>query len=235
MSSQPLIVPLGDAALLVQFPNSMDRAVHARVMQLYVQLQNAPAFIKDVIPAYCSLTIYYDVVALYDEKTSAFENLKQFLQTLLQNSSYATPLEQRKVSIPVCFARPFAPDMESLANEKNLSAADLVQLFTASTYTVYMIGFLPGFAYMGKVDSRLATPRKTNLRQSIAAGSVGIAGEQTGIYPLDSPGGWNIIGRTPVTLFNKTEKNPVLLRPSDTVTFYPITENEFADYPGRLA
>lgn len=235
MSWQPLILPLGDAALLVQFQNSMDPAVHARVMQLFGRLQNAPAFIKDIVPAYCSLTIHYDVVALYDEKTSAFENLKQFLQSVLQNNDCATTLEQRAVHIPVCFANPFAPDLESLAREKNLSVADLIQLFTATTYTVYMIGFLPGFAYMGKVDSRIAAPRKSSPRQNVAAGSVGIAGEQTGIYPLDSPGGWNIIGRTPLSLFNKEEKDPVLLRPGDSVTFYPITENEFANYTGRLA
>lgn len=235
MLSQPIIVPLGDGALVVQFSNSIDDAVHDRVMQLYGQLQNAPAFIKDVVPAYCSLTIHYDVEALYDEKIAAFENLKRFLQTLLQNGDCATPLEQRAIRIPVCFAAAFAPDLESLAREKNLSVVDLVQFFTATAYTVYTIGFLPGFAYMGKVDSRLVTPRKNNPRQNVAAGSVGIAGEQTGIYPLNSPGGWNIIGRTPVTLFNKTEKNPVLLRPGDSVTFYPITENEFADHPGRLA
>ncbi len=235
MSWQPLIVPLGDAALLVQFQNSMDPAVHARVMQLFGQLQNAPAFIKDVVPAYCSLTVHYDVVALYDERTSAFENLKQFLQTLLQNDDCATPLEQRLIRIPVCFASPFAPDLESLAEQKNLSVADFVQIFITTTYTVYMIGFLPGFAYMGKVDSRIAAPRKSSPRQNVEAGSVGIAGEQTGIYPLDSPGGWNIIGRTPLSLFNKAEKNPVRLRPGDSVTFYPITENEFADHPGRLA
>jgi inhibitor of KinA len=235
MSSQPTIVPLGDAALFVQFQNSIDPAVHARVMQLFGRLQNAPAFIKDVVPAYGSLTIHYDVVALYDEKTSAFENLKRFLQTLLQNDDCAIPLEQRAVRIPVCFDSPFAPDLESLASEKNLSVADFVQIFTATNYTVYMIGFLPGFAYMGKVDRRVAVPRKSNPRQNVAAGSVGIAGEQTGIYPLASPGGWNIIGRTPLTLFNKEENDPVLLRPGDSVTFYPITENESADYPGRLA
>jgi inhibitor of KinA len=235
MPSQPTIVPLGDAALVVQFANSIDDAVHAQVMQLFHQLQAAPAFIKDVVPAYGSLTIHYDVVALHDERTSAFENLQRFLQTLLQKSTCATPLEQRAVRIPVCFASPFAPDLEELAGQKNLSVADLVQIFITPAYTVYMIGFLPGFAYMGKVDSRIAAPRKSSPRQNVAAGSVGIAGEQTGIYPLDSPGGWNIIGRTPVPLFNKAEKDPVLLRPGDSVTFYPITENEFADYQGRIA
>lgn len=235
MALQPTIVPLGDAALVVQFENSMDPAVHAKVMELYGQLQNAPAFIYDVVPAYCSLTIHYDVVALHGEETSAFENLKRFLQTLLQNSSYTEPLEQSAVRIPVCFASRFAPDLQALAAQNYISVADLVQIFTATAYTVYMIGFLPGFAYMGKVDSRLAAPRKSSPRQNVAAGSVGIAGEQTGIYPLASPGGWNIIGRTPVLLFHKDGKNPVLLRPGDSVTFYPITENEFADYPGRIA
>lgn len=235
MLSQPSIVPLGDAALVVQFDNSIDAAVHDRVMQLYQQLQKAPSFIRDVVPAYGSLTIHYDVAALYDEKTSAFENLKRFLQMLPQNSGYATPLVQRAVRIPVCFASPFAPDLESLAGQKDLSVDGVIQIFTAAAYNVYTIGFLPGFAYMGKVDSRLSTPRRSSPRKSIAAGSVGIAGEQTGIYPLNSPGGWNIIGRTPLQLFNKDEDEPVLLRPGDCVTFYAITEDEFENYQGRPA
>lgn len=235
MPLAPTILPLGDAALVVQFENSMDPAVHARVLQLFGQLQNAPAFIRDVVPAYCSLTIHYDVAALHEEGASAFENVKRLLQPLLQNSVCATPLVQRTVRIPVCFAGRFAPDLQELAGQKRLAVANVIQTFTATAYTVYMIGFLPGFAYMGRVDSRLATPRRSSPRQNVAAGSVGIAGEQTGIYPLASPGGWNLIGRTPLALFNKDEKDPVLLRPGDSVTFYPITEDEFADYTGRMA
>ena len=235
MQAQPTILPLGDATLVVHFENGINPTVHARVMQLFQQLQKAPAFVKDVVPAYGSLTIHYDGAAFYESGEPPFEKVKAFLQSLLQNDTYATPLDQRNIRIPVCFASHFAPDLPELAAQKNLSVDNVIQLFTATAYNVYMIGFLPGFAYMGKVDSRVATPRKSSPRKSIPAGSVGIAGEQTGIYPVSSPGGWNIIGRTPLSLFNKAEKEPVLLRPGDSVTFYAITEDAFENYPGRPA
>ncbi|HEV7332070.1 MAG TPA: 5-oxoprolinase subunit PxpB [Flavisolibacter sp.] len=235
MQAQPTILPLGDAALVVQFENGIDAAVHHRVMQLFHQLQGAPAFIKDVVPAYGSLTIHYDVAALYESRKPAFEKLVAFLQPLLQNSTYTKPLDQRNIHIPVCFAEQFGPDLQELAAQKELSVDEVIQLYTATAYEVYMIGFLPGFAYMGKVDSRIAMPRKSSPRKTINAGSVGIAGEQTGIYPFPSPGGWNIIGRTPLSLFSKSEQNPVLLQPGDRVTFYAITEDVFENYQGRTA
>jgi inhibitor of KinA len=139
------------------------------------------------------------------------------------------------MKIPVCYAKRFAPDLEELAAGKNLTVANVIHLHTASTYRVYMIGFLPGFPYMGKVDSCIATPRRSSPRTGIPAGSVGIAGQQTGIYPLSSPGGWNIIGRTPLQLFDKNRDHPVLLQPGDNITFYSITEDEFENYQSGTA
>jgi inhibitor of KinA len=134
--------------------------------------------------------------------------------------------------IPVCYAKTFAPDLEDLALQNKISQEEVIRIHTSATYRVYMIGFLPGFAYMGRVDERIVTPRRSQPRTMVPAGSVGIAGEQTGIYPFASPGGWNIIGQTPVALFDVKRKQPVLLQPGDEVTFYSITEHEFTNYQG---
>ena len=137
--------------------------------------------------------------------------------------------QQRKISIPVCYSRAFAPDIEFIASEKNISIEKIIQLHTSKSYTVYMIGFLPGFSYMGEVAEAIAIPRKIQP-VSVAAGSVGIAGKQTGIYPLESPGGWQIIGRTPLKIFDKGKSDPVLLQPGDEIQFYSISEDEFKNY-----
>ena len=117
-----------------------------------------------------------------------------------------------------------------MATQKNIPVEEIIQLHTATIYHVYMIGFLPGFAYMGKVNQKIASPRRSQPRTSVAAGSVGIAGEQTGIYPLTSPGGWNIIGRTPIKIFDAGKEDAALFQPGDEVSFYSITEDEFENY-----
>jgi inhibitor of KinA len=133
----------------------------------------------------------------------------------------------------VCYAERFALDLEELVQQKHLSKQEIIQLHTSITYRVYMIGFLPGFAYMGEVDEKIAMPRRQQPRTAVPEGSVGIAGAQTGIYPFTSPGGWNIIGRTPLKLFDKDKEEPTFFKPGDEVTFYSITEDEFAHYQSR--
>ena len=229
------ISPLGDGVLLVSFGNEIDEGVNGNVLQLFHQLKNRWPFILDLVPAYSSLAVYYDVLSLHTKEKPAFERMKEWLLPLLQQLQTNEGSSGRKVRIPVCYAKAFSPDLEDLAAQKNLSSAEVIQLHTSRSYHVYMIGFLPGFPYMGKVDSRIATPRRSSPRTSVAAGSVGIAGEQTGVYPFDSPGGWNIIGCTPVPLFDPHKKEPVLLQPGDSVTFYPISEDEFENYQSRIA
>jgi inhibitor of KinA len=229
------ISPLGESALVVSFGNAIDDDINQHVLQVFQRLKQTSPFIIDVIPAYSSLSIYYDVLALHEKDKSAFEKMEAIITPLLGNKSNDVPNTGRDVSIPVCYSDEFALDIKDLAAQKSLSAEEVIQLHMAKTYRVYMIGFLPGFPYMGKVDSRIATPRKSSPRTTIPAGSVGIAGEQTGIYPLASPGGWNIIGRTPLPLFDKDRTEPVLLQPGDRVRFYSITEDEFKNYQGRIA
>jgi inhibitor of KinA len=189
----------------------------------------------DVVPAYSSLAIYFDVSDFANSGSTAFEAVSAWVRSLLATAQQTEASPGHTKQIPVCYAGSFAPDLEALAREKKLSIDEVIGLHTAASYRVYMIGFLPGFAYMGRVDERIAMARKENPRQGVAAGSVGIAGIQTGIYPLLSPGGWQIIGRTPLNMFNRNSDQPVLLQPGDTVSFYSITEHEFADYQGRIA
>jgi inhibitor of KinA len=145
-------------------------------------------------------------------------------QPLPQNDSTS-----ELINIPVCYDPEFGPDLENLAREKNITTEDVIRIHTSKPYRVFMLGFLPGFAYMGEVDERISMSRK-NQPVPVAAGSVGIAGKQTGIYPLLSPGGWQIIGRTPVHLFNKEKEQTTLLKAGDRVQFIPVSKNEFTRY-----
>lgn len=229
------ISPLGDSALVVSFGDVIDDGINQKVLQVFQQLKQASPFIIDVVPAYSSLAIYYDIISLQEKGKSAFEKMQEIIAPFLENKSSDALNTGREVSIPVCYSKTYAPDLEELAAQKGLSAEEVIQIHTAKTYRVYMIGFLPGFPYMGKVDERIATPRKSSPRTAVPAGSVGIAGEQTGIYPLASPGGWNIIGRTPLPLFDKDNTEPVMLQPGDKVRFYSITEDEFKNQQSRIA
>lgn len=235
MENEVEIVPLGDGALLVQLGNRINDSLSNRVLQLYVQLRSLGPLVLDVVPAYSSIAVYYNVLALHTAGKTAFEAIKEKIQSLLNSESVTIETTDRLHRIPVCYEPVFALDLAELARAKELTEEEVIQLHKATIYRVYMIGFLPGFPYMGTVDSRIAMPRKSSPRINIAAGSVGIAGAQTGIYPLASPGGWNIVGRTPVRLFDKERNKPVLLQPGDRVQFYSITEDEFNYQQSRLA
>jgi inhibitor of KinA len=227
------ILPLGDAAVIIDFGNRIDSTIHDRVSDITRALQEASIFgVRDIVPAYSSITIHYDLikVARRNPGTTAFSNITQTVEGLLRarhKTTFSRPLRTR---IPVCYALQFAPDLIDVAAYAGLSVPGVVGLHTSTVYRIYMIGFLPGFAYLGEVDERIAMPRKARPRMQIAAGSVGIAGKQTGIYPLTSPGGWQIIGRTPVSLFDKNKPDPVLLKAGDEVVFFSITEDEFNSY-----
>ena len=224
------IFPLGDAALTIDFGNVIDEAINKNVLRLFRKLQHRSPHILDVIPVYSSLTICYDAVALRSAQRTAFETATAMIEPLLKEEERGIEAPPRRIEIPVCYAQPFALDIDELAAQKTISVDDVIRLHTAKTYRVYMIGFLPGFAYMGSIDEHIAMPRKQQPRTVIPAGSVGIAGEQTGIYPLASPGGWNIIGRTPLKLFDVAKEDSALLRPGDDVSFYSITQDAFESY-----
>lgn len=226
---QPIIFPLGDSALTITFGSIINEEINYKVHALFALIkQKNDVAIKDVIPAYASLTIVYDVLeAKKFSKGSAYTYVHSLADKALGNLSILEKGESRQVEVSVCYDVSFGFDLEEMSNQKNISTEEIIQLHLSKSYRVYMIGFLPGFAYMGSVDEQIVTPRKDAPRTKIPAGSVGIAGEQTGIYPLDSPGGWNIIGRTPIKMFDTDAKDPCLLLPGDMVKFNSISLEEF--------
>jgi inhibitor of KinA len=232
------IFALGDSALVIDFGNEIDERVNQLVHSLFYYFKNNPVpGIIETVPAYSSLTVYYDVISVRKETKNddtAFESMSSLLKNILAGKMTDTTVTGNLISIPVCYEKEFAKDLEWIANHNNIWQQEIISLHTAATYHVYMLGFLPGFAYMGLVDEKIAAPRKLKPTP-VEAGSVGIAGKQTGIYPLASPGGWQIIGRTPLKLFDKDKNNPVLFKPGDLVRFYSITKNEFEDIKSRNA
>jgi len=225
------IFPSGDHAITISFGNQIDLKHNSQVHQLFASLrQQQQTFWMDIIPAYTSLTIVYDVGAIRKQYPSAYEWVRGELEKALENIKEDGIVSVRTIKVPVCYDLSFAPDSKGLAANKKISIDELIELHSQVTYHVYMIGFLPGFAYMGTVDDRIASPRHIQPRTHVPAGSVGIAGNQTGIYPLDSPGGWKIIGRTPVNLFDVRAADPVLLQAGDEINFFPITKVEFETF-----
>lgn len=224
------IFPLGDSALTIDLGNRIDTSINEVIITRFRDLQKRSLTgMTEAVPAYSSLTIHYDLVAV---KTMAGPALTayEWMKTQLENR-WAEPLETgesstRFLKIPVCYEQDLAPDIRALAECCHLSVEEVIREHTSRTYKVYMLGFLPGFAYMGEVSQKIAMPRKSQP-VPVAEGSVGIAGLQTGIYPMDSPGGWQIIGRTPERLFDRTREEPVLFRAGDRVQFYSISRGEY--------
>jgi inhibitor of KinA len=223
------IYPLGDQALTLQLSDQIDASANQQVMQIFHHLQNHPIkAVTDIIPAYSSITIVYDLAQIKPQHgfSSSFEWIKA---TIIQHieSINTSDLIGRHVKIPVCYDIALGLDLFELSQHSKLSIEEIIDKHSSQTYKVYMIGFLPGFPYMATVDVSIQMNRRAVPRQIVPKGSVGIAGEQTGIYPLDSPGGWQIIGQTPLNLFDISKENPCLLSPGDRVEFYAISLEEF--------
>ncbi|HEY1020467.1 MAG TPA: 5-oxoprolinase subunit PxpB [Sediminibacterium sp.] len=232
MSSSPAyqIYPCGDHAITITWGNSITVSANQQVMALYQYLcERKITGVLDLIPAYTSLTIVYDLAAMIKKNPgqSVYAIMESQLQEAARSVEIHTVMVSNKVTIPVCYDLSLAPDLSELAALHQLTIEEVIQLHTSPTYRVYMIGFLPGFAYMGSVAERIRTARKSSPRTKVPAGSVGIAGEQTGIYPLDSPGGWQLIGQTPLPLFDATRTDPCLLQPGDEVKFCSISLTEY--------
>ncbi len=218
------IFPLGDSSLTVEFGKEISAESNNCALNLagLFDKNPFPGFIE-IVPAYASLSVFFDVSIVrknFPDFSTAFEAIKNFTENALQNPGDLERNKPRPVEIPVCFDAEYALDLDSIAALNNLNAGDVIKIFLAATYRVYMLGFLPGFAYMGEVDERIAAPRKTAPRLRVPKGSVGIAGRQTGIYSLESPGGWQIIGKTNVELFTPEAESPTFLRAGDSVKFY---------------
>ena len=216
------ITPASDRSLLVTLGSRIALDVHQRVRKFCVLLEESghPA-IQNLHPAYASVLISFD------SRETNIDDLGRYVENLLQDLD-STPLPlTRRIEIPVCYAAEFAPDLGAVAALCGLAPAEVIRLHSSAEYLVYFLGFAPGFAYLGGMPSSIAAPRLPEPRRSVPAGSVAIGGNQTGVYPAAAPGGWRIIGRTPLHLFSPGEQMPALLSLGDEVRFVPISIEEF--------
>jgi inhibitor of KinA len=222
--------PLGDAALHIALGDSIDEATHRRVRAVVAQIDaaNIPGIV-DQVPAFASVTVHYDplTVAEASGERSPYHHLVHVLRALLASLSHAPLPAPRVVEIPVCYGGELGPDLEDVAARHTMTTDDVVRIHTAGNYLVYMVGFMPGFAYLGGLSERIATPRRDSPRTAVPVGTVGIGGSQTGVYPLVSPGGWNLIGRTPARIFDITREPATLLATGDRVRFIAITRERY--------
>ncbi|MFV0390180.1 MAG: 5-oxoprolinase subunit PxpB [Pyrinomonadaceae bacterium] len=217
------IISLGESALIVTFGNVIDEKINQRVNSLCFALESKPfsGFIE-AVPAYSSLTVYYDnllVTQNFRHSLTAFEVAKNLIEIEMEKLPITNSKEGNLIEIAVNFDTEAALDLARISEEAELPEQEVIEIFLSQEYRVYMLGFLPGFAYMGTVDERIACPRKRTPRTRVPKGSVGIAGMQTGIYPIESPGGWQIIGRTDQELFDVLEAEIETLSPGDRVKF----------------
>ena len=220
---QPVrIVAAGDAALVVELPQLVDPVINATLVHLAGELrQRLGAVIRDAVVGYCTLTVYFDPLSV-DASWLEGEILgitKDSPGGLLDGST--------TIEVPVCYGGDFGPDLTEVAGVCGCSEEEVVRLHTSVEYRVYVVGFVPGFAYMGIVDDRLALPRRAVPRTRVPAGSVAIAAGQTGIYPIETPGGWHLLGRTPIRPFDSARDEPVLFRPGNRVRFRAIDRDTF--------
>ena len=231
------IAPLGDSALVVrvreQFADAPDETLD-EVLRVFQQLQHAAIpGVVELAPAYTSVAVYFDPITIAKASGApdeVFDWLASRIRALVAAGAgrrRKVKFRSRNVEIPVCYDPEFAPDIDDIARHTQLSATEIVDLHSTNQYRVACIGFVSGFTFLAGLPKNLATPRRDVPRKEIPAGSVGIGGAQTGIYPLRSPGGWNLIGRTPLKLFDPTKDPPTLLCPGDRVRFRAITREEF--------
>lgn len=221
------IYPLGETAATIAFEAVIDEALNDTITALYQHLVGKKIVgVKDIIPSYHTITLVFDI-AILKQKNIGFKGIVSLIEAAIVTCDWQVNSYQNIIQIPVCYDVSLGLDLDELATLKSLSIQEVIKLHTATIYRIYAIGFLPGFTYMGKVNEMIATPRKQTPRTNVARGSVGIAGEQTGIYPLNSLGGWNIIGQTPLQLFNANREEPVFVKMGDFVQFVPIGMDEF--------
>lgn len=220
----------GEGALTVHLGDGIDPAINRRVTALQGAIGSTGLRgITDLIPAYADLTVCYDCTVI------SAKALQRQLRRLLDSLSVAGQDRRRVFRLPVCYGGDYGPDLDFVCHHSGLSAQEVIALHSAPDYLIYMLGFLPGFAYLGGLDPRLHTPRLDSPRTCIPAGSVGIGGAQTGVYPLASPGGWQLLGRTPVSVFDRQRQEPILYRAGDLVHFVPILPAEYEEIARAVA
>lgn len=224
-TSYPRFRPAGDTAIIVELGAGIDRSVNQAIMALNAQIVAAGLHgVVETVPTFRSVLVSYDPLV------TAGDTLRTAIEELLNAPASDSADSRRRWRMPVCYdGEDFAPDLDEVADRTGLDREDVISRHLSADYHVYMLGTYPGYGFMGDVDPALSLPRRTNPRLRVPAGSVAITGQLTGIYPLDAPGGWNLIGRSPVKLFDAQSNPPALLRPGDQVRLYRIERPEFED------
>lgn len=224
------VVPLGDLAAYVEFSRTLELDVNAVVQRLAVAVQaRAVPFVRDVVPALGGLALHFDP----DFDGNCVAVATELIEQCLKEGIPASEDVLRTVQVPVCYEGEFAPDIEEVAQKTKLSVTQIQELHAAAEYRVLMMGFAPGHAYMGGLNAKLSVPRRATPRAVVAAGSIAIANEQTVVYPYAISGGWNVIGRTPLVIFDPERQEPSLFASGDRVRFRAIDKAEFMKFLGK--
>jgi KipI family sensor histidine kinase inhibitor len=224
MDGTPRILAAGDQALLIEFGEEIKPAINQRV-QAFAQRANQHKIsgIGELVPSYCTVLIYYDPLYL------SFSQAASWAREFLSSGSVEVQSTPTIKEVPVLYGGPYGPDIDFIAQHNGISAEEVIRFHTSQTYLVYVVGFSPGFTAMGTVPEKIQAPRLPTPRTKVPAGSVGIGGMQTGIYPVESPGGWRLIGRTPLKLFDLNWSPPSHFQAGDYARFYSISEEEFLE------
>jgi len=224
MEKWPRFLPAGDLGLLVEFGDKIDPEINQEIRKVFLALEKTGVNgIMEVVSTYRSILIFYD-----PSKTS-FDQLQQEILSIEKRFGEVIVPPPETIEIPVLYGGEFGPDLNFVAQHNGLTPEEVIEIHTSGTYLIYMLGFTPGFPFLGGLSERLFTPRLKTPRAVVPAGSVGIANNQTGIYPIDSPGGWQLIGRTPIKLYNPSHENPILLMAGNYLKFKRITEAEYRE------
>ena len=216
------VAAAGDSALLIEFQQTIDSRINARAIALAEKLRRrCGTAVRDAVVGYATLTVYFDPLVV---DGAWMEAEARDAAAVMDDIQVAGGSE---IDVPVCYGGEFGPDIADVAAFGGCSEQEVIALHVATPYRVYMVGFVPGFAYMAAVDQRIAAPRRAAPRAAVPCGAVAIAGGQTGIYPAVTPGGWNIIGRTPLKPYDPERRTPFLLQPGDTVKFRSVSRDEY--------
>lgn len=218
----PRILPIGDRALSVEFGNEIDEHINAKLMGFIKLFEDEKIDgIEEFVPSFRAVLIHYN------PKILSYARMVRLVEAILEKNVHEAVHKKRIVQIPVCYEGEYAPDIDFVAEHAGISVDKVVQIHTSKAYLIYMLGFQPGFPYLGGLDERIHTPRLASPRVKINAGSVGIGGTQTGLYPMESPGGWQIIGTTPVRCYNPDKEKAIPYLAGDYIQFVPISQDEF--------
>lgn len=227
--------PMGENAIIIELGQEMNTLTHEKVQVLSAYFEDHPLdWVVEYVPAFTTVTVYYDPFKLTSAIRQSTELPSTYvcrqLESLLSKLTLGVEKEPRIVDIPVCYGGELGPDLETVARLNDLTTEEVIHIHSTGDYIVYMIGFAPGFPYIGGMSEKIAAPRLASPRLRIPERSVGIAGKQTGIYPIETPGGWQLIGRTPIHLFRPNDESPSLLKAGDNIRFTPISYKEYLEW-----